>query len=88
MERIEISTTTISLSQVAKQVCRNRVPLELSEGHVPLARIVPIDKPHSLAELDRALRENSGLGNDTEAFARDVLSIRQSLGELDDPWAS
>lgn len=88
MERIEISTTTISLSEIAKQVSRNRVPLELSEGHVPLARIVPIEKLHSLAELDRALRNSSRLGEDTEAFARDVLSIRQSLGELDDPWES
>jgi hypothetical protein len=88
MERIELSTTTISLSEIVKQVSRDRISLELSEGHVPLAKIVPIDKPHTMAELDRALRESLGPGEDMEAFARDVLSIRQSLGELDDPWES
>lgn len=88
MEKIELSTTTISLSEVVRQVSRERMPLELTEGQVPLARIVPIDKTHSMAELDRALRECPRLGEDSEAFAQDVLSIRQSLGELDDPWES
>ncbi|MEX1028229.1 MAG: hypothetical protein WD049_09530 [Candidatus Paceibacterota bacterium] len=88
MEKIEISNASINLLEIVQQVARNHVSVELSEGQVPLARIVPIDKSHSMADLDRALRAGTGLGEDAEAYAKDVLSIRQSLGELDDPWES
>lgn len=88
MERIEISTVNVSLSELVKHVSRDRVIVELSDGEVPLARIVPIDKPQSMSDLDRALRNCSRLGEDATPFADDVLSVRQSMGELDDPWES
>ena len=53
-----------------------------------MAIIVPIDKPTTMADLDRALLECARLGDDAEAFSKDVLSVRQSIGELDDPWES
>jgi hypothetical protein len=70
MNSIEITTTTISLPDIVRQVSRDRVSLELSVRHIPLARIVPIDGGHSLAELDRAMRECPRLGEDAEAFER------------------
>lgn len=88
MEKIELSNTDISLSDIVKHVSRDRVTIELSDGQVPLARIVPIAKTQTMTELDRALRDCSRLGDDAESFARDVLSVRQSIGELDDPWES
>lgn len=87
MERIEISAN-ISLSDIVKHVSRDRVCVELSDGQVPLARIVPVDKPQSMSDLDRALRECSRLGDDADLFAHDVLTVRQTIGELDDPWES
>lgn len=47
-----------------------------------------IDKPRSMVDLDRALREVPRLGEDADAYALDVLSVRESIGELDDPWES
>jgi antitoxin (DNA-binding transcriptional repressor) of toxin-antitoxin stability system len=88
MEKIEISNTNFTLSDIVKHVSRDRVTIELSEGHVPLARIVPIATTQTMAELDRALRDCDRLGDDAESFASDVLSVRQSIGELDDPWES
>ena len=88
MEKIEISNTNISLSDIVKHVSRDRVTIELSDGQVPLARIVPIAKTQTMTGLDRALRDCNRLGDDAEAFASDVLSIRQSIGELDNPWES
>ena len=88
MERIEISAANINLSEIVKQVSRDRVSIELADGQVPLARIVPIEKSHSMVELDRALRANVRLGDDAKDFASDVQSARNSLGELDDPWES
>jgi len=88
MEKIEISAANLNWSEIVKHVSRDRVSVELSEGEIPLARIVPIDKPRSMVDLDRALRESPRLGEDAEAFAQDVLSVRESIGELDDPWES
>ena len=88
MERIEISSTNFSLADIVKHVSRDRVTIELSDGQVPLARIVPIAKSQTMTELDRALRETCRLGDDSESFANDVLSQRQLNGELDDPWES
>jgi antitoxin (DNA-binding transcriptional repressor) of toxin-antitoxin stability system len=88
MERIEISTSNVSLSDIVKHVSRDRVSVEVSDGQVPLAKIVPIEKPQSMADLDRALRNCARLGEDAEQFSHDVLSVRQSIGELDDPWES
>lgn len=88
MEKIEISNTNISLSDIVKHVSRDRVTIELSDGQVPLARIVPIAKSLSMAELDRALRDCARLEDDAESFGHDVLTVRQSIGELDNPWES
>ena len=88
MERIDISAANINLSEIVKHVLRDRISVELSEGQIPLAKIVPIDTTRSMADLDRALRESARLGEDAEAYALDVLSVRQSIGELDDPWES
>jgi hypothetical protein len=55
---------------------------------VPLALLLFAPSGHSLADLDRALRESPRLGEDSEAFERDVFAIRQSFGELDAPWES
>ena len=71
-----------------KHVSRDRVTVELAKGQVPLARIVPVDRAHSMEGLVRAMRESSRLGEGAEAYAQDVLSVRQSMGELDDPWES
>lgn len=88
MEKIEISTAKLDWSEIERQVSRDRVSVELSEGEIPLARIVPIDKPRSMGDLARVLREVPRLGEDAYAFAQDVLSVRESIGELDDPWES
>jgi antitoxin (DNA-binding transcriptional repressor) of toxin-antitoxin stability system len=88
MEKIEISTANVSLADIVKHVSRDRVTVELSDGQVPMARIVPIDRPQTMSDLDRALRNCARLGEDAEQFADDVLSVRKSIGELDDPWES
>lgn len=88
MERIEISTSNTSLSDVVRHVSQDRVSVEVSEGQVPLAMIVPIERIRSMDDLDRALRGCSRLSEDADAFAKDVLEVRQSIGELDNPWES
>ncbi len=89
MERIEVSTAVNELSEIVRYVSQSRVAVELSEAQVPLVRIVPIDESHhSMGALDRALREIPRLDADTDAFEKDIHSVRQSLDKLDDPWKS
>ncbi len=88
MERIEISTTDLNLSEVVYLVSKSRTTVELSDGQVPLVKMIPIEKPHSMAELDRELRNCTRLCDDANTFGQDVLSVRQLLGELDNPWES
>jgi hypothetical protein len=86
MERVEISD--VNLVDVVKHVARDQVAVELADGQVPLAKLIPIGKKSSMSDLDRALRKNLPLVEGDQAFAQDVLSVRDSLEKLDDPWAS
>lgn len=88
IEKIEISAVSPTLFDLVKHVSQDGVIIEVSEKDVPLARIVPVKKTHSMESLERALRDCPRLGEDVSIFAEDVLCSRQSLGELDDPWGS
>lgn len=88
MEKIDISSANISLSELVKHVSRDGVSVELSESEVPLARIVPIETVASMIELDRAMRASPSLQEDAVPFADDILSVRREAIELDDPWES
>jgi len=41
---------------LVRHVVRNRVVVELAEGELPVAMLVPIDRPKTMADLDKALR--------------------------------
>ena len=58
---------------------RDRFVVELAECQIPVARLVPINEPKSLAELDRALRQLPPLGDDAECFEADVNEIRSTI---------
>jgi len=88
MERHEFLSGKIDWPNLVRHVVRDKVVVELAEGQIPVARLVPIDEPKSLAELDRALRQLPPLGDDGECFEADVNEIRSTMKELDDPWES
>ncbi|MDZ4847993.1 MAG: hypothetical protein SGI77_01745 [Pirellulaceae bacterium] len=86
MEKHEILASNIDWPNLVRHVARDRVVVELAEGQVPVARLVPIERPKTFADLDRALRSLPRLGDDAEQFKADVNQVRSSLKELDDPW--
>ena len=69
-------------------MARDRVVVELAEGQNAVARLIPVESPKSLAQLDLALRQLPPLGDDAECFEVEVREIRASMMELDDPWES
>jgi len=88
MERHEILSNKIDWPSLVRHVGRDKVVVELSESQIPVARLVPIESPKNLADLDRTLRQLPPLGEDSERFEDDLNDIRSSLMELDDPWES
>jgi hypothetical protein len=86
MERREIQSTAINWPALVRHVADDQVVVELADGHVAMARLVPIQKPKSFADLDRALRKLPPLGDDAESFEADVRDVLASMKPLDDPW--
>ena len=88
MERHEISTDKIDWPNLVRHVVRDRVVVELAEGELPVAMLVPIERPKTMADLDKALRQIPRLGEEATSFEADIREIRASMKELDDPWES
>jgi|GEM_PF-1119556 len=88
MERHEISTEKIDWPSLVRHVVRDRVVVELADGELPIAMLVPIERPRTMADLDAALRQLPRLGEDATSFEADIQEVRASMGELDDPWES
>jgi hypothetical protein len=86
MERHEISTEKIDWPSLVRHVVRDRVVVELADGELPIAMLVPIEQPRTMADLDAALRKIPRLGEEAISFEEDLQKIRASMTELDDPW--
>jgi antitoxin (DNA-binding transcriptional repressor) of toxin-antitoxin stability system len=68
MERHEILSVKIDWPNLVRHVVRDRVVVELAEGERPVAMLVPIERPGTLADLDAALRKLPRLGEDATSF--------------------
>lgn len=89
MERHDISTEKMDWPNLVRHVVRDRVVVELSDGELPIAMLVPIERPRTMADLDAALRRLPRLGEeDVNRFEADIREVRASMKELDDPWES
>ncbi len=88
MERQEILSPQIDWPGLVRHVARDQVTVELSEGEVPVAKLVPIERSKTMADLDRALRQIPPLGDDAKSYEEDIESFRSSLQSLDDKWES
>lgn len=56
MERHEILTDKIDWPNLVRHVVRDRVVVELAEEELPVTMLVPIERPKTMADLDKALR--------------------------------
>jgi hypothetical protein len=88
MERHEISTEKIDWPNLVRHVVRDRVVVELADGELPVAMLVPIERPTTMAKLDAALRQLPRLGEEAKSFEADIQGVQASMKDLDDPWES
>lgn len=77
-----------NFSDLLNRVYYQGISVELERNNKVIARIVPVEaelKPKSktLAELKASL---PSLGDDAEAFAEDILSVRRDLPPERSPW--
>lgn len=93
MERHEISTDKIDWPNLVRHVVRDRVVVELAEGELPVAMLVPIERPKTMADLDKALRQIPRLGEEATCFEADIhakivasLSLNGTMIGPHDNW--
>ena len=78
MERHEILSTNLDWPSLVRHVAKDQVVVELADGEVAVARLVPVGKPKTMEDLDCALRQLPPLGDDAEAFEEDIRELRSS----------
>lgn len=88
MEKQDISNPGIDWANLVRHVAKDQVTVELAEGTVAIARVVPVRKAVSMKDFAAIMSSMPSLGDDAESFAKDVESVRKCFKEVPDPWES
>jgi hypothetical protein len=86
MEKQDISIPGIDWASLVRHVAKDQVTIELAEGTVAIARVVPVTKPVSMKDFASIMSAIPSLGDDAESFANDVESVRNCFKQVADPW--
>ncbi len=94
MERCTIADAAVNFSGLVSRVVDEGITVELERDNHVVARLSPAVPPLSPAvpprltvnELGAFLAELPRLGEDTEAFGRDLEAIRAEARPDADPW--
>lgn len=88
MEKQDISNPKLDWASLIRHVANDQVTVELADGSIAIARVVPMKKSISMKDFASMMSSLPTLGDDAESFARDVESVRSSFKEVSDPWES
>ena len=88
MERISITEASHQLNALVDRVSDEGIIIELERDHEPIACLSPLrsKKPLMACDLNAFFASLPSLGDDAEAFARDVEEARKSFPPEADPW--
>jgi len=88
MEEISVTAAARNLSELLNRVAYQGASFELVRGGKRIARLVPAGpaKQIKVSELNRLFAGFPGLGDDADAFARDIEELRRKLPLEKDPW--
>ncbi len=88
MERINVTKAVRNFSDLLNRVYYHGISVELERGNRVIARIVPVKPAATLRveDLNEFLASLPRLGEDAEAFAEDVMSVRRDLPPERSPW--
>ncbi len=88
MEKQDISNPSVDWVSLVRHVAADQVTVELSDGAVAIAQVVPVKKSISMKDFALIMSRLPSLGEDAASFARDVESARSNFKEVSDPWES
>ena len=88
MEKQDISNPNIDWASLVRHVAKDQVTIELADGTVAIAQVIPIRKSVAIKDFASMMNSLPSLGEDAESFARDVESARTNFKDDSDPWES
>ena len=88
MERINVAQAARNFSDLLNRVYYQGISVELERNNKVIARLVPVRPAARLRveNLNAFFASLPKLGEDAEAFAEDVRSIRRELPPERSPW--
>ncbi len=88
MEKQDISNPSIDWATLVRHVARDQVTVELADGTVAIAQVIPMEKAISMKDFAKLMSSVPSLGEDAASFAKDIEAVRNSFKEVSDPWES
>lgn len=88
MERMTVADAGRDLGSLVNRVYSEGISVELEQGDKVVARITPgvPPSPVKVGDLNAFLQGLPQLGDDAEAFDRDLRDIRRQFPAEADPW--
>jgi len=88
MEQVNVTQAARQLSDLLNRVAYQGASFELTRGGRSIARLVPAGPPKrvKVSELNDIFARIPKLGDDAEAFERDIADVQSSLVPDRDPW--
>ena len=88
MEKADISIPNINWAHLVRHVAKDQVSVELSDGSIAIAEVVPKKVPILMKDFAAFMNSIPSLGDDADSFAADIDSSRKIFNETPDPWES
>ena len=88
MERMNVTQAVRQFSDLLNRVFYQGISIELERGNKVIARISPVSlaSPLKVKDLNRLFAQLPSLGEDAEAFAKDLEDIRKQIPLEKNQW--
>ncbi len=88
MHRITVAEAERDFASLLNRVCSEGIPVELERGGQVVAHLTPAAPQSHLkvGELNAFLQRLPKLGEDAEAFLKDMRALRRDFPPETDPW--
>jgi hypothetical protein len=85
MEKQDISNPNIDWASLVRHVAKDQVTIELADGTVAIAQVIPIRKSVAIKDFASMMNSLPSLGEDAESFARDVEATQTNFKNDSNP---
>jgi len=74
MKKADILNPDIGWAHLIRQVAKDQISVELSEGSIAIAEVVPKKTPILMKDFAAFMNSTPHLGEDADSFANDIES--------------